>query len=239
MTFLLISFVAGVLTVLSPCVLPLLPIIIGGTSVSKNKLRPLIIVSSLVVSLVLFTLLLKASLTFIDVPSIFWQSVAGGIVIVFGLVTLFPKLWEYVAVRLPKFNRKSNELLGKSHKKEGILGAILVGAALGPVFSSCSPTYAIILASVLPANFAQGLLYLTAYCLGLGLLLLLVGYIGQSFVQKLGWASNPNGWFKRIIGILFIVVGILVISGMDKSLQTYFLDLGFNATRLEERLIRE
>ncbi len=236
MGFFLISFVAGILTVLSPCVLPLLPIIIGGTTASKSKLRPLIITASLAVSIIVFTLILKASTALINVPPILWQSISGGIVIIFGILTLFPNIWDAITARFPSLGAKSGQLLGKSNKKEGIFGAILVGAALGPVFSSCSPTYAIILASVLPANYAQGVGYLISYALGLGLFLLLIGYVGQELVLKLGWAADPRGLFKRIIGALFIIVGIGVISGYDKTVQTYFVEHGINATRIEQRL---
>ena len=63
MLLLLISFIAGVLTILAPCVLPLLPVIIGGSisGKTKEKSRPYIIAASLAASLVVFTLLLKLS----------------------------------------------------------------------------------------------------------------------------------------------------------------------------------
>ena len=236
MSFYLISFVAGILTVLSPCVLPILPIIIGGTAISKSKLRPVIITASLALSIIIFTLILKASTTLINVPPLFWRSLSGGIVISFGVITLFPDVWEKLVAKAPILSAKSGQLLGKSTQKEGFWGAVLVGAALGPVFSSCSPTYAIILASVLPANFVEGFGYLLSYSVGLGLFLLLIGYIGQGLIQKLVWAVNPKGVFKRVLGVVFIIVGIGVIGGYDRNIQTYFVDHGLNATRIEQHL---
>ncbi len=101
-----------------------------------------------------------------------------------------------------------------------------MGAALGPVFSSCSPTYALIIATVLPVSFGEGIAYLAAYVIGLSAILLLIGLLGQQFVAKLGWASNPRGWFKRIIGALFIVVGCAVLLGLDKELQALIINNG-------------
>ena len=71
MELLPISFIAGVLTILAPCVLPLLPIIIGGSLTEKSIKRPIIITVSLALSIVLFTLILKVSTAFITIPESF------------------------------------------------------------------------------------------------------------------------------------------------------------------------
>ena len=112
-----------------------------------------------------------------------------------------------------------------------------MGAALGPVFASCSPTYFVILATVLPASFGMGLLDLSAYALGLVLILLLVAFIGQRVVDKLGIASDPRGWFKRSVGILLVVVGILVFTGYLKTIEAWVLSNVFDVTTIEQRLL--
>ncbi|HKX24415.1 MAG TPA: cytochrome c biogenesis protein CcdA [Candidatus Saccharimonadales bacterium] len=226
MELLVVSFVAGVLTVLAPCILPLLPVIVGGSALAGQKdwRRPVIITASLAVSVIIFTLLLKASTSLLMIPPYVWQLISGGIVLLFGLSLLFETAWAKVAV---KFNLGSNKLLGKAAQQQGWLGAVLVGMALGPVFSSCSPTYALIVAGVLPASFGEGLTYLIAYAVGLSAVLLLVGLLGQQAVHKLGWASNPHGWFKRTLAIVFILVGLGVIFGIDKAIQTFVVQNGW------------
>lgn len=214
------------LTVLAPCILPLLPVIVGGTAASEGKdvKRPLVIAASLALSVISFTLFLKASTSLIMIPPYVWQIVSGGILLLFGLSLLFETAWARVALGL---NQSSNKLLGKAAQHHGMLGAVLIGAALGPVFSSCSPTYALIVAGVLPASFEQGLAYLVAYACGLAGILLVIGLLGQQAVSKLGWASNPHGWFKRTLAIIFIVVGIAVLFGLDKLVQTYVVQQGW------------
>lgn len=240
MALLVLSFIAGVLTVAAPCILPLLPIIVGGSVSGDDKkswYRPLIVTASLAASVVVFTLLLKATTTLLGVPQMVWSSISGVIVILLGLNLVFPQAWEklMVASRLPI---SSNKLLGKTVGQEGVGKDILTGAALGPVFSSCSPTYALIVAAVLPESFGRGLAYLIAYALGLASVLLLVAIAGQAAVRKMGWLSDPHGWFRRIMGILFIVVGIAVLFGVDKKIQTYVLENGWYdpIMRLEQRL---
>ena len=240
MTLFLVSFVAGLLTVLAPCTLPVLPIIIGGSLGSAHqKLKPLIITGSLAVSIILFTLLLKVSTVFINIPQKTWSLVSGIIIIVICSIFMFPELWEKVSGRF-NLSGKSGQLLAKSAKKKTLWGDILIGASLGPVFASCSPTYFLILATVLPQNFFVGLLYLAAYALGLASILLLVGYIGQRFVAKIQWATDPNGWFKRGLGALFVIVGIFIFTGADKQLQVYLLERGlFDISKVELRLLKQ
>lgn len=232
MTLLLVSFLAGILTVLAPCVLPLLPVIIGGNAAAKNDSssyllrRAFIITLSLAVSVVIFSLLLKATTALLGVPQQAWQLLSGIIVLLIGINFLFPELWLRLSLTSGLSDR-TNENLFKGSSKRGIGGAVLTGAALGPVFTSCSPTYALILAAVLPASFATGLLYLVAYALGMSAMLLLVSYFGARLTKRLGWTLDESGWFRRILGSIFILVGIGIILGWDKALQALLLEQGF------------
>jgi cytochrome c biogenesis protein CcdA/thiol-disulfide isomerase/thioredoxin len=222
MLLLLGAFFAGLITVLAPCVLPLLPVIVGG-SISGNvqdKRRPFIIAVSLAVSLILFTVLLKATTLLIDVPPELFVYASGGIIVALGIIFLFPDFYDKIIIRL-NLQAKSQQLLGGSRGKGPVIGAIITGAALGPVFSSCSPVYAYILATVLPVNFGVAMVAMIAYVLGLSLMLLLIGFVGQKFIRKIKFASNPKGWFNRVLAILFIIVGLLIVTGYDKKLQTY------------------
>ena len=228
----IVSFVAGVLTVLAPCILPLLPVIVGGSSLRSSTKQgvslwhPIIIIASLVVSIVVFTLLLKATTVLLGVPVMVWALISGCIVILFGINLLFPVLWEKVMLAT-KFSLFANRHMGQSQQASGVKRDVLLGAALGPVFNSCSPTYALIVAVILPVSFVTGVGYLIAYSLGLGLVLLLISIFGGVLVSRLKWASNPNGVFQKVIGILFIVVGLSVILGLDKQVQTFVLDRGW------------
>lgn len=241
MTLLLVSFLAGVLTVLAPCILPLLPVVVGG-SVARggqklSRLRPLVVVGSLALSVILFTLLLKATTALLGVPDLVWRIFSGVIVLLLGINFLWPTLWERLSLAAG-LNLGSNRLLNSSNSKKGLYGDALTGFALGPVFNSCSPTYALIVAAVLPVSFALGFTYLLAYAVGLSLALLVITYAGQSLIRRLGWLSNPAGAFHRIIGLVFIVVGLAVIFGLDRSAQAYVLERGWYdpISGLEERL---
>jgi cytochrome c biogenesis protein CcdA len=232
MTLLIVSFIAGVLTILAPCVLPLLPVIVGGSVVRSDGrrraawYRPVVISASLALSIIVFTLLLKATTALLGVPTAVWQVVAGVIILLFGVSMVFPKFWEQIMIAT-RLQARSNQLLGKSTAKGGLGGDILLGVSLGPVFSSCSPTFALIVAAVLPVSFSEGLLYLSAYAIGLSAMLLLVALAGQALVKKIGWTLNPEGWFNKVVGLVFAIVGLVLIFGLDKKIQAFVLEQGW------------
>jgi cytochrome c biogenesis protein CcdA len=237
MALLIISFIAGVLTVLAPCILPLLPVVIGTSASGRGRSTPYVVVGSLGFFIILFTYLLKASTAFIMIPPSVWTYLSGGILFVFGLTLFFPALWARIP-GVARLSANSNQLVGTGYQKKSFMGDILVGAALGPVFSTCSPTYFVILASVLPANFFLGTTYLLSYVAGLSMMLLLIGLLGERFSGRLANISDSRGWFKRGIGVLFIFLGILIATGYEKKLETKILDSGyFDITKIEQKLL--
>ncbi len=238
MILFILSFIAGVLTVLAPCTLPLLPVIVGSSvGGGDNKRKALVISLSLGFSVIIFTLILKFSTAFISIPQVFWTNISGGIIILFGLISLFPKLWENIPF-VSSLSTGSNKLLGVGYSKNSFWGDVIIGASLGPVFSTCSPTYFVVLATVLPQSLTAGLLDLFAYAFGLSGSLLLLSVLGQKIISKIGGISDTHGLFRRILGLVFIVLGFFIILGIDKKLEVKLLDLGFfDITKVEQKLL--
>lgn len=243
------ALVAGILTTLAPCVLPLLPVIVGGSMAgalaeehaeaaagsgtvgtttrqavaSRSAVtRALVITVSLGLSILVFTLALKATTALIGIPPETWQWVSGGVLILLGVVGAFPDLWERLSARLGLQSR-SAQRLGAARRRDGLTGEILTGAALGPVFTSCSPLYGYVIVTVLPAEPARGLVLLGVYILGLCATLLLIALAGQRLVARFGWAADSHGWFRRGLGVVFIVVGVLVATGGMRAIETWLV----------------
>lgn len=241
MVFFLISILAGVLTVLAPCILPLLPIVVGsaaGESQGKKiPKRSLVVIGSLAVSVVLFTLLLKASTLLITIPQSFWQWFSGGLIVVVGLALLFPNAWVHIPL-VNKISQAGNKAIGTGYQKKNHSGDMLVGFALGPVFTTCSPTYLFIIATILPSNFVTGLWYLLGFVIGLVGVLLLIAVFGNVLVSKFTKRAASASRVKKVFGAILIIIGILIVTGYDKKLETAILDSGYGATiDFEEGLI--
>lgn len=220
------ALIAGILTTLAPCVLPLLPVVVGGSlgkPSAEAKRRAFLITTSLGVSVIIFTLLLKATAALIDIPPTTWQWISGVLLIALGAVSLFPNIWDKASATL-SLQSRSNKKLVTARDQGGTIGAILTGSALGPVFSSCSPMYAYVIVTVLPASFGEGILLLLAYVIGLCGTLLVIALLGQKVMGRARWLANPDGSFKKVLGIIFILVGIAVILGLDKDLQFWVIE---------------
>jgi cytochrome c biogenesis protein CcdA/thiol-disulfide isomerase/thioredoxin len=237
MILFLLSLFAGVLTVLAPCTISLLPVIVGGTvSGGTSYLRAVVVTLSLGVSIILFTFVLKVSTFFLHIPQTLWQDISGVIILLLGIAMIFPTLWDKIPF-LNKINQSSNKIIGTGYMKQNIFGDILVGIALGPVFSSCSPTYFLILAEVLPRSILEGLIYLLAYAFGLCTSLFIISIAGQKILQKAGVASDPNGYLKRSIGVVFLALGVMIILGYDKKVELIVANHIFDVTKIEQSLL--
>ncbi|MEO5780953.1 MAG: DUF3179 domain-containing (seleno)protein [Arthrobacter oryzae] len=234
MELLPLAFLAGILTVLSPCVLPLLPVVLAGSAAEENRRAPYIIIASLAVSVVLFTLLIKATTVLLGVPSNVWLIISGALVAFIGASLAFPRIWDRLAEGL-KLHEASGRLSAGTATRTGTSRNVLLGFSLGPAFTSCSPTYGLILAVVLPANFTVGLSNLAAYTVGLAAVLLLVALGGRKVTKRLGWATNPNGRFRRGLGVFLVLVGLLIASGQIRTIETWLIDRGFLGTVALER----
>lgn len=239
MVFFFIALLAGVLTVLAPCILPLLPIVIGSSETEEKRIskRSLVVIGSLSVSVILFTLLLKASTLLIDIPQIFWNVFSGTVIVLVGVAIVFPSLWTRIPF-MQKLSILGNKAIGTGYQRKNYLGDALIGFALGPVFTTCSPTYLFIIATILPVGFLIGVVYLLGFTIGLALSILLIAYFGGKLVNMITSHMDTANHVKQVLGALIILVGIAILTGYDKKLETAILDSGYGATiNFEESLI--
>lgn len=219
METLIIAFIAGILTVLAPCTLPLLPFFLHA---GKSRLSSLVLVLGLAVSILFFTLLVRAGTNFLHIPQEFWKMFSGIIIFIFALTLLFPSLWERVSGFFG-FGMASQNLMNCASQKEGLWGRFLLGASLAPVFSSCSPTYFVILGTILPQSFFWGLVNLLVYILGLSLIFAIIALGAHAAVKKMSFAANPNGIFKKVMGVIFLLLAIAIFTGFDKHVEAWIL----------------
>jgi cytochrome c biogenesis protein CcdA len=239
MTLLLVSFLAGMLTILAPCVVSIIPILLARGTTAKRARSAWLVIAGLGVSIIVFTVLLKATTLLIGVPDDVWKVVSGAIIILFGIVTIFPQLWEWVVLKT-RVVFKAQNAMGEAAAARGRWGDLLLGASLGPVFSACSPTYALIVATILPVSPLQGLGYLLVFVAGLSLMLALIAIFGRALIRRLGWGINPKGLFRRVLGVILVIVGLMIVTGLDKDLLGYLVENGWYdfQIRFEDALMR-
>lgn len=218
---------AGALTALSPCVLPVLPVVVlgsaGRSAERAPRRRAVLVTVGLGASVFSFTILLKATTVLAQVPSSVWPMVSGCLLVLIGVFAAFPGLWTAMIGRLG-LEARAGARLARVTRLRGDAGALLTGAALGPVFSSCSPLYGYVVVTVLPANLGYGLILLVAYAVGLMVSLLVLALSGQGLVRRLGWAVDAHSVFRRAVGAVFVAVGAAVLLGLDRTAQTWIIE---------------
>ncbi len=224
-SLLFVSLIAGMLSVLAPCVVGMLPVLMARGAGGKRIRSPLWVICGLVGSIFIFSILLKSTTLLIDIPDAVWKSMSGSIVIGFGMFMLWPSLWEVFTLKLG-LATKSQQLMAKSSGKEGRVGDMVLGASLGPVFSACSPTYLLIVATILPAKPLHGIMYLITYLVGLAATTWAIVFAGRTLLSKLKWGINPYSLFHRVMGVVLVFIGVMILTGLDKLLLAWLVEQG-------------
>ncbi|ABE53208.1 cytochrome c biogenesis CcdA family protein [Methanococcoides burtonii] len=198
----LAAFIAGVISILSPCVLPLLPVIFAY-STSKGKLRPLAIVSGLSLSFVFMGIITSVFGSLFQQYLIYLTAFAGIIVILMGLTLLFD---------LGTFNSIGG-LSGKQFKENGLMGGLLLGISLGIIWIPCvGPILASILSLVaIEGDLLYGAFLLFVYSMGLGIPMLLIAYSANISSSKLGMIAKYDMYLKKVVGFILVLVGMWML----------------------------
>jgi cytochrome c biogenesis protein CcdA/thiol-disulfide isomerase/thioredoxin len=214
-----IGFVAGVITAVSPCVLPVLPIVLAGGAAGGRR-RPYAIVAGLVASFTVFTLTASALLSALGLPQDTLRDVAIALLFVVAATLLVPRLGMLVEAPFARLSRRRSGDLG---------GGFVLGASLGLVFVPCAgPVLATV--SVLAAERRVGvqLVLLTLfYAAGAGLVLLLVAVGGQRVSRRL---RSTRAWWRPALGAVMAAAALAIVFNLDQTLQT---DLGSYTSALQ------
>jgi cytochrome c-type biogenesis protein len=212
------SFLAGGLVTLSPCVLPLLPLIMGG-AVSKNRFAPFQIAFGLVVSFTLIGAITSLFAQWVDGEIV--RLLSASLMIVGGLIVVIPCARSLLEQQmLPIVQKASNASIRL--QSDHFLSNLGLGALLGAIWSPCvGPILGIAIGyAATTENFIRGTSLIFAFSLGSAVPLILATYFSRGLFQKIGRLSAP--WTKRLttaLGFVIIFVGLATLSGLDKKLE--------------------
>ncbi len=202
-----IGFVAGVVTALSPCVLPVLPIVLAGGATGR---RPLAIVAGIVVSFTVFTLFAAWLLDLLGLPDDLLRNLAIGLLFLVAVSLLVPQVAEWLARPLQFLTRRSGGDKG---------GGFLLGASLGLVFVPCAgPVLAAVtvIAARRDVGFDSVLLTLS-YAAGAAVPMLAIAFAGARAAR----AFRANAvTVRRVSGVLVAAAALAIAFGLDRKLQT-------------------
>lgn len=226
MTGIGLALLAGLLSALSPCVLPLIPIVVG-TALGQHRFGPAALAAGLALSFVVLGLFVATIGFAAGLDQELFRSIAAGLMILFGLVLLTPRMQLRLATAAGPVGNWAQAHAGGPWAN-GLGGQFAVGLILGVVWSPCvGPTLGA--ASVLAAR-AENLtiVALTMFAFGIGAALPLLAIGAMSREALIRWrqrllAVGSGG--KIFMGIVLIAVGAFILTGLDKRTEAILVDL--------------
>ena len=220
-----IALIAGLLTTLSPCVLPLIPILMGS-AVTAHRLGPWALACGVALSFTLAGVLLASVGASLGLSGDTFRQVAASLLIVFGLILLSGRLQARFAAATAGVIGSGNALLSR-FTLHGLGGQFVLGLLLGVVWSPCvGPTLgaATTLASE-GRNLAQVSLLMAVFGLGASAPLLVIGSLSRATLLRHRGSLNKAGRHgKQVLGIALLLLGALILTHADHRLEAWLLD---------------
>ncbi len=214
------AFLAGVLSTLSPCVLPLLPIVLGAAA-GEHRLGPAALAAGLALSFTAIGLFVATVGYGIGLDAGVFRAFGAALLIAIGAVLLAPKFQTQFAVLAAPVSGLAQSRFG-GFGTSGLGGQFALGLLLGAVWSPCAgPTLGA--ASVLAAqgeDLGQVSLTMASFGAGAALPLLLLGLLSREALARWrGRIMEASSGGKMLLGGVLIVLGLLIASGLDKRLE--------------------
>jgi len=220
-----LAFLAGCLSVLSPSLLPQLPIVLG-TAASEHRLGPLALAGGLAISFTAIGLFVATVGFAMGLDTDVFRTISAVLLIAVGVLLLVPRLQEQFAVAAGPVSQWAGGYLD-NFAATGLAGQFGLGLLLGAVWSPCvGPTLGA--ASLLAAkgeNLGQVAITMLAFGIGAALPLMLLGFLSREAMQRWkGRMMEAGRGGKALLGVLLLAIGVLIASGLDKRLETALVD---------------
>jgi cytochrome c-type biogenesis protein len=226
MTILGLAFIAGVLSTLSPCVLPILPLVIGAAA-SQHRFGPVALAAGLAISFTIIGLFVATIGFSLGLDGGVFRTAAAILMIGIGSVLIVPSFQARLALAGGPVADWSERHFG-GLATGGLRGQFGAGLLLGAVWSPCvGPTLGA--ASILAAqgkDLPQVALTMLLFGVGAGTPLIILGLLSREVWMRLRDRLLATGKAaKTVLGVFLVLIGLAVISGVDKQIETVLVDV--------------
>ena len=214
------AFLAGLLSILSPCVLPLIPIVLG-TAAAEHRLGPVALAGGLAIAFTAIGLFVATIGFTIGLDGDTFRRAGAVLLLLLGVVLMLPRLQARVATAAGPVGAWAEERFG-GFGSGGLSGQFAVGLLLGAAWSPCvGPTLGA--ASLMAARGEHlGSVALTMLAFGIGAAapLMLLGFVSrEALLRWRGGLAAAGRAAKVALGAVMVVLGLLVLTGLDKQVE--------------------
>jgi cytochrome c biogenesis protein CcdA/thiol-disulfide isomerase/thioredoxin len=223
MIILIGAFLAGTLTILSPCTLPVVPLILGASLTGRGR-RLAWVLAGFVASFVAVTVVLASALAALDLTTSTARILAAGVLGLAGATLLVPRLGDVVAARIAPVADRATRL-ARPADASGPLQGFVLGGLIGLVWAPCvGPIMAaVIVSAAVVGPTIGGTSIALAYAMGAALAIGVVALLGQRVVRRIG--PDRRAGTQRSIGLAMLLTAALVVTGLDLSIQARIADI--------------
>ncbi len=231
----LFAFIGGIVTILSPCILPVLPIILSS-SLAGGRKRPLGVVTGFVLSFTFFTLFLTSIVKWLGIPADALRQVSILVIFVFGWSLLIPLFQTWIE----KLFGRLTQLAPKQQSNSGFGGGVLIGASIGLLWTPCvGPILASVISLALTGSVSGSAALITfAYALGTALPMLAIVWGGNNLLAKRPWLVANTRKIQQVFGLIMILTAIGIYFNIDRKFQSFVLgqfpSYGVGLTKFED-----
>lgn len=221
-----LAFLAGVLSTLSPCVVPLIPLVLGA-ALSEQRLGPAALAAGLALSFTAIGLFVATIGFAIGLDAGVFRGVAAILMVGVGLLLLVPGFQTRLVLASGPVGSWAESRLGGG-ARTGLSGQFSVGLLLGIVWAPCAgPTLGA--ASVLAAkgeNLAQVAVTMLLFGIGASLPLLVLGVLSrETMIRIRGRLMATGAAAKAALGAILMALGLLILSGLDRQVEAFAVDI--------------
>lgn len=216
----LFAFLSGIVTVLSPCILPLLPLLLSA-GIGQGKYRPYGIITGLIVSFTFFTLSLTALVQATGVSPDILRYLSLALIMFFGLTLLFPQLENIFARITAPLARLGNRIESSNAPGTGFMSGYILGTALGLIWAPCAgPILATITTLVATGSVTASTIIITlAYSCGTALPMFFIMYGGSKIAASINTITPYTQIIRKLFGTLMILGALAIALHFDVVLQ--------------------